>query len=129
MLNLCPAMFSSGKPTPPAASKRRGCGRRAAWSELFRAEVYRRGLALLAALELVVELLAFPQIAHPRPLDSRDMDKNILGAVVGLNESVALLRVKPLNRTRSHSSLPLKRSRSRLRSRSDHIPILGSTLG
>src|SRR5712691_5043428 len=97
MLNLCPAMFSSGKPAPPAAPNRRGgSGRRAAWSELFRAEVYRRGLALLAALELESELLAFPQIAHPRPLDGGDMDKNVLGTVVGLDETVALLRVKPL---------------------------------
>ena len=96
---------------------------------LFPLEVYRRGLALLAALKLVSELLAFPQIAHPRPLDGGDMDKNILGAVVGLNETIALLRVKPLYRTASHSSLPLKRSRSRLLSRMDHIPILGSKLG
>src|SRR6266481_924870 len=117
-------MCSSGK----TGAARVDGGRRAAWTELFRAEVYRRGLALLAALELIVELLAFPQIAHPRPLDGGNMDKNILGAVVGLDETIALLGVKPLYRTRSHSSLPLKRYRSRLLSRMDHIPILGSKL-
>src|SRR6266853_2059695 len=119
-------MFSSGKTGAARLTQERAA---LAWTELFRAEVYRRGLALLAALELIVELLAFPQIAHPRPLDGGNMDKDILGAVIGLDETIALLRIKPLNRTRSHSSLPLKRSHSRLRSRLDHIPILGSTLG
>src|SRR5512135_1372258 len=110
-------MFSSGKTgAARAPQNEKGGGRRAARSELFRAEVYRRGLALLAALKLVVELLAFPQIAHSRPFDGGDMNKNIFGAVVGLDETVALLCIKPLNRTRSHSSLPLKRSRNRLRS-------------
>src|SRR6266853_6654715 len=119
-------MFSSGKTGAARLTQERAA---LAWSELFRPEVYRRGLALLAALELVVELLAFPQIAHSRALDGGDMDKNILGAVIGLNETIALLRIKPLNRTRSHSSLPLKISYNRLRSRLDHIPILGSTFG
>src|SRR5438105_2563610 len=76
--------------------------------ELFLAQIYRRGLALLAAFELEGDLLAFPQIADSRPLDGRDMNKHVLGAVIGLNKSIALLRVEPLYRADSHSSLPSK---------------------
>src|SRR5271155_2639688 len=99
-------MFSSGRTGAARVTQRAGG---AGVVGLFRPEVYRRGLALLAALELIVELLAFPQIAHARPLDGGNMHKDILGAVVGLNKTIALLRVKPLYRTRSPSSLPLKR--------------------
>src|SRR5205823_6148177 len=96
------------KPRRPDAPCRQS-GTRAALNgdrELFLAQIYRRGLALLAALELEAELLAFPQIAHPRPLNGRNVNEDILGAVVGLNKTIALLRIEPLYRTRSHSSFP-----------------------
>src|SRR5438046_1478637 len=106
-----------------AAPGRRSVGSR----KLCFAEIYRRGLALLAALELEGELLALPQIANPRSLNGRNMDEDILGAVVGLNKTIALLRVEPLYRTRSHSSFPSTRFASRQICRLNHISILGST--
>src|SRR5260370_7646918 len=108
-------MFSSGRTGAARMRQRQRTGRRTAWSGLFRPKVYRRGLALLAALELEAELLAFPQIAHPRPFDGRDVNENVLGAVVGLDETVALLRVTPLYCTLSHSSLPSTRPPALLR--------------
>ena len=65
-------------------------GRRRLLSALHGLEVDRRGLALLAALELIANPLTFDQVAQSRTLDSGDMDKHVLGAVFGLDESVAL---------------------------------------
>jgi len=65
-------------------------------------EVHRRGLALLVALELIANPLTFDQAAKPRTLDGRDMDKHVLGAVFRLDESVTLLRMKPLHGTDRH---------------------------
>jgi hypothetical protein len=53
-------------------------------------EIDRRGLALLAAFELIADLLAFDQVAQPRTLDGGDMDEHVLRAVFGLDESIAL---------------------------------------
>jgi hypothetical protein len=65
-------------------------------------EVDRRGLALLATLKLIANPLAFDQVAQPRTLDSGDMDKHVLRAVFRLDESIALLRIKPLHDTDGH---------------------------
>src|SRR5207248_9922433 len=54
-------------------------------------EIDRRGLALLAAFELIADLLAFDQVAQPRTLDGGDMDEHVLRAVFGLDEPIALL--------------------------------------
>ena len=67
-----------------------------AWFALRGLEIDRRGLALLAAFELIADLLAFDQVAQPRTLDGGDMDEHVLRAVFGLDESIALLRIKPL---------------------------------
>src|SRR5260370_27888559 len=88
-------MFSSGRTGAARMRQRQRTGPRTAWSGLFRPKVYRRGLALLAALELAAELVAFPHIAHPRPFDDRDVDENVLVPVVRLDDIVSLLRVKP----------------------------------
>src|SRR6185437_489709 len=70
---------------------------------LCRREVDRGSPSLLAALKLVAELLAFVEVAHPGPLDGRDMDEHVLRAVVGLDEAVALLGVEPLYGSGSNS--------------------------
>ena len=75
-------------------------------------EVDRRGLALLATLKLIANPLAFDQVAQPRTLDSGDMDKHVLRAVFRLDESIALLRIKPLHDTDGH----------RASLRTNHVP-------
>src|SRR6266446_6126347 len=97
----------------PAASR---CG-------LFRPKGDGRGLALLAALELVAELLALLQIAHPGLLDGRDVDEHVLRAVIGLDEAIALLCVEPLHGSGSHSK-PFKSQLAGTRGSS-----VGSTVG
>src|SRR6202046_1531794 len=65
-----------------------------------------RNLAALAVSDLVVgQLVAFIQRAHSGPLDSRDMDKNVLAAVIGLNETVAFFAVEPFHCSRIHGSI------------------------
>jgi hypothetical protein len=68
-------------------------------------EVDGGGLALLAALDLVAQFLAFPQAAEPGHLDRRDVHENVFGAVIGLNEAITLLRIEPFDRTNRHRSL------------------------
>jgi hypothetical protein len=67
------------------------------------AEILGSFLAVLRALHNVERnLLAFVQIVHPCPFDSADVDEYVLAAVVGLNEAITLLRIKPLNRSGAH---------------------------
>src|SRR5229473_1669927 len=66
------------------------------------AEVDSRGLALLPTLELVTQLLAFVELAETRALDRGNVNENILGAVIRLDESIALLWVVPFDRTGRH---------------------------
>ncbi len=56
----------------------------------------------LVGHDLEGDLLAFLQRAQSSALDGRDMDEDVLAAVVGLNETVALLLVEPLHSTRIH---------------------------
>src|SRR3954451_6515887 len=66
-------------------------------------EVDRRGLAVaLVGLELVGDLLTLAQAHQARALHRRDVDEDILAAVVRLDEAVALRLVEPLHRTRFH---------------------------
>src|SRR3954447_19689488 len=66
-------------------------------------EVDRRGLAVaLVGLELVGDLLTFAQAHQAGALHRRDVDEDILAAVVRLDEAVALGLVEPLHRTRFH---------------------------
>jgi hypothetical protein len=60
-------------------------------------EINRGRLASLALLDLERDFLAFGQGRLARPLDSRDMDEDILRPIIGLDETVALLRVEPFN--------------------------------
>lgn len=63
----------TGRPKPP----------RSLFGKL---KIDRRGLALLAALDLVAQLLALLQIADPRPLDGRDVYEHVFRAVIRLNK-------------------------------------------
>jgi hypothetical protein len=67
-------------------------------------QVLRRGLAADFSL-LVAVLGALIERTEAGPLDRRDVDKDVLAAVVGLNEAVSLGRVEPFNGTDSHVSL------------------------
>jgi hypothetical protein len=65
------------------------------------------GLAGAAILnDLVAHLLAFTQIAQARALDGADMNENIRAAVIGLDEAVALLSIKPFHGSSSHVVSP-----------------------
>src|SRR6266851_888237 len=66
------------------------------------AEVDSRGLALLPTLELVAQLLTFVELTETRALDRGNVNENILGAVIRLDESIALLWVVPFDRTGRH---------------------------
>src|SRR6185437_7220212 len=67
-------------------------------------EIAGRFLAAIAH-DLVLDLLALVEPRQPGALDRRDVDEDVLAAGIRLNEAVALLRVEPLDRTRSHSGL------------------------
>ena len=56
----------------------------------------------LVGLELEVDLLAFSETCKTSPLDRADVNEHIVAAVVRLNESKALLAVKPLYSTCRH---------------------------
>src|SRR5580704_13753615 len=71
-----------------------------------RLQVDGRSLALLALLELVAELLALIEIAHPGPLDRRDMHEHIGAAGLRLDEAEALLGVEPFDCPSRHYSTP-----------------------
>src|SRR6185437_7642503 len=67
-------------------------------------EIAGRFLAAIAH-DLVLDLLTLIEPRQPGALDRRDVDEDVLAAGIRLNEAVALLRVEPLDRTRSHSGL------------------------
>src|SRR5262245_7026989 len=64
----------------------------------------------LAALvyHVIAELLTLVQIVHPGALHRGDVDKHVLPAIGGLNESVALSGVEELHGTLSHIWPPVK---------------------
>ena len=43
--------------------------------------------------------MALVETVHPGAFDRADVHKDILAAVLGLNEAVALLAIKPLDRS------------------------------
>jgi hypothetical protein len=68
-------------------------------------------------------LLAFLQRPQTGSLDSGDMNENVLLAVVGLNESIALLLIEPLHNARIHGSslsLVVSSALPRISSRQSH---------
>ena len=71
-------------------------------ASLPRSKRNRGRLALLAAFHLVAELLALLQIANSRLFDGRNVHEHVLRAIVGLDEPVTPLGVKPLYGSGSH---------------------------
>lgn len=57
---------------------------------------------MIAALKLVAELLALVKIANARSLYSGNVNENVVGPVIGLDEAVALLGVEPFHSSGSH---------------------------
>jgi len=51
------------------------------------------------------DFLTLDQIAHSSPLDSADMHKDIGASVSGLNETITLIGVEPLNCASAHEEL------------------------
>ena len=67
-------------------------------------QVVCRHLAGLAVLdELEADLLAVIEATHTSALNSRDVDENVLAAVVRLNEAEALCGVKPFYCASGHN--------------------------
>jgi len=64
-----------------------------------------RGLLATLADHLVANLLPLIQRAETGPLHRRDVNEHILAAVIGLDETEALLRIEPLDDTYSHIGL------------------------
>ena len=69
---------------------------------LLRSKRNRGRLALLAALQLVAELLALVQIANSRLFDGGNVHEHVLRAIVGLDEPVTSLGAEPLYGSSSH---------------------------
>jgi hypothetical protein len=65
---------------------------------LANSQIFRRRFAAVVLL-FVAHLSALIEAAEAGSFHGRDMDEHVLAAVVGLNKSVTLRRVKPLDRT------------------------------
>ena len=91
------------------------------WKEDLQAacKVHSRRLAGAAIfLDFVGDLLTFHETANAGALNSRDVDENVLAALIGLNEAVAFLIIEPLNGAGFHSDISyIVRSRSESSSR------------
>jgi hypothetical protein len=73
---------------------------------LHRFEVFRSRLAgLTIHHDLERNPLAFTQFAEAGAFDGADVDKYVLAAAFGLNESITLLRVEPLHGAVVHEYL------------------------
>src|ERR1051326_9392597 len=82
-----------GRPTPPPRLGSSGL------------QIDRRHLALLATLEVEADLLALLQVTEAGALDRRDVNEDVLRAILGLNEAEALRGVEPFDCTDGHLSL------------------------
>jgi hypothetical protein len=65
-------------------------------------KVFRRRLAVATVEQLVTDRRAFGEIGQPGLLDRADVNEDILAAVVGLDEAIALRRVEPFDCADSH---------------------------
>ena len=67
-------------------------------------EIAGRHLAgLHVPLHVVADLLAFDDFAHSSAFDGRDMDENVLSAIVRLNKAEAFCGVEPFYCAGAHS--------------------------
>src|SRR5580698_4344084 len=83
-------------------SRCRCCHRQHRQRNSERLQVRRRSFALLATFQVEADLLALIQSTKASALNRRDMDEDILRAVIGLNEAKSLLSVEPLDRSLRH---------------------------
>jgi len=65
-------------------------------------EVLGGGFAVLSGLKLIGDLLAFVEGAQSGAFDGRNVDKGILGVVIGPNEAEAPVGVEKLYSTCGH---------------------------
>src|SRR5690606_25644200 len=68
-------------------------------------EVRRGGAAVTAGLEVVGDLLAFAEAGGASPLDGRDVNERVLGAIVRLDEAEALGGVEEFYGTIDHGEV------------------------
>jgi hypothetical protein len=74
-------------------------------ADLDSAQIVSRGLSGPAIGDyFVADLLTFIEIAHSCAFYRADVNKNILAAIVRLNEAETFLTVKPLHGSRRHGS-------------------------
>jgi hypothetical protein len=90
----CELVFDQGR-----SSDTLGAAHEAPPGMSARLEVDGGGLTLLSTLEFEADRLALIEGLESSPLDGRNMDENVLGAVGRLNESETLLGVKPFYST------------------------------
>jgi hypothetical protein len=60
----------------------------------------------VVACDLKSDLLPFAKITHPSALDGRDMDENVLTAIIRLDEAKALGGIEPFHGAGGHKSPP-----------------------
>src|SRR5271166_6789072 len=85
----------------------RGQGAMARYPRSIGAQIVGRGLSGLSiSNNLKRDLLSLVEAVHSGAFDRADMHEDILAAVVGLNESEALLTIKPLDCSLYHGSDP-----------------------
>src|SRR5690606_11585617 len=71
------------------------------------AEISSRGFASTAILlDLIADLLAIGEGRETRAFDSRNVNENVLTAVIGLNETKTLSAIEPLYRSSRHPRIP-----------------------
>lgn len=77
-------------------------------------------LALLATLNVVGDLVALTNV-HAGTLHVGDVQEDVLGAVLGLNEAEALGAVEPLNGADRHKNVPMKPETAMQYCLADHL--------
>jgi hypothetical protein len=78
-------------------------------------------LALLALKDLVFELVALARLLEARALDVGDVQEDVLGAVLGLDEAETLGCVEPLNGADGHDLYPIKQKAAEQYCSMDHL--------
>jgi hypothetical protein len=74
---------------------------------LKQTKIASRLFPITARLKLVSDLLIVVQALKTCPLNRRNMDENVLAAVVRRNKAIALRAIEPLNGARRHAASPI----------------------
>jgi hypothetical protein len=101
------ALFSRGsqyiRDLPRPSGFRQGAREKSA---CFAETASRRLAGTAVLLDLVVNLLAFNEVRETSAFDGRDVDKNVLTAIVGLNKPKPFGAVEPLHGSSRHMRIP-----------------------